>query len=234
MLKYSGMNGGMIMSKFDAVLFDFDGTVADTGKGVFLGVRHAIATYGLEQPSDAEIRKFIGPPMVTSYHSLYPQLSDDEVQALVDCFREKYKSDGIYEYRIYDGMIELLQRLQKSGIKTAVASSKPQAELEKIINSSELHKYIDCIVGADMNYKDSDKAAIVGSAIEKVGVADRSRILMVGDRKFDIVGAHKIGIPCAAVLFGYGTREEFEEYKADYIVSRCTEIAEIVFEGKNI
>ena len=129
---------------------------------------------------------------------------------------------------------ELLQRLQKSGIKTAVASSKPQAELEKIINSSELHKYIDCIVGADMNYKDSDKAAIVGSAIEKVGVADKSRILMVGDRKFDIVGAHKIGIPCAAVLFGYGTREEFEEYKADYIVSRCTEIAEIVFEGKNI
>lgn len=216
------------MSNFDAVLFDFDGTVADTGDGVFACVRYAIDSYGLEQPSDSEIRKFIGPPMVTSYHALYPQLTDDEVMSLVNRFREKYKSDGLFNYRIYDGMLELLKKLRSNEIKTAVASSKPQEELERIIKASELCKYIDCIVGTDITYKDSDKATIVGEAIKRLG-ADKSRVLMVGDRKFDIIGAHKIGIPCVAVLYGYGSREEFEECKAEYIVSSCDEIAKTVF-----
>ncbi|MGN0548910.1 MAG: HAD family hydrolase [Acutalibacteraceae bacterium] len=217
------------MANFDAVLFDFDGTVADTGEGVFFCVRHAIDVHGLEQPSDEEIRKFIGPPMTVSFHTLYPWLTDDDVESLMVSYREKYAETGLYKYYLYDGMTELLQKLKANGVKTAVASSKPQEALTEIIKVSGIDKYFDCIVGADKRYKDSDKAMIVNSAIEKTGVTDRSRILMVGDRKFDIVGAHKAGIVCAAVLFGYGSREEFVEYKADYIVESCEEIADIVF-----
>lgn len=223
------MNGGVIMANFDAVLFDFDGTVADTGEGVFFCVRHAIEEHGLEQPSEEEIRKFIGPPMTVSYHTLYPWLTDDDVDSLMKSFRQKYDEVGLYKYYIYDGIAELLQRLKADGVKTAVASSKPQDFLERILVMSGIDRYFDCIIGADRKYKDSDKAAIVNSAIERTGVSDRSRILMVGDRKFDIVGAHKAGIVCAAVLFGYGSREEFVEYKADYIVGNCEEIADIVF-----
>ena len=219
----------IIMANFDAVLFDFDGTVADTGEGVFFCVRHAIEEHGLEQPSEEEIRKFIGPPMTVSYHTLYPWLTDDDVDSLMKSFRQKYDEVGLYKYYIYDGIAELLQRLKADGVKTAVASSKPQDFLERILVMSGIDRYFDCIIGADRKYKDSDKAAIVNSAIERTGVSDRSRILMGGDRKFDIVGAHKAGIVCAAVLFGYGSREEFVEYKADYIVGNCEEIADIVF-----
>ena len=223
------MNGGIIMTNFDAVLFDFDGTVADTGEGVFFCVRHAIDVHSLEQPSDEEIRKFIGPPMTVSFHTLYPWLTDDDVDSLMKSFRQKYDEIGMYKYYIYDGIAELLQRLKADGVKTAVASSKPQDFLERILEMSGIDKHFDCIVGADRKYKDSDKATIVNSAIEKTGLTDRSRILMVGDRKFDIVGAHKAGVVCAAVLFGYGSREEFVEYKADYIVGSCEEIADFVF-----
>ena len=207
------------MSNFDAVLFDFDGTVADTGEGVFLCVRYAIDAHGLEQPSDGDIRKFIGPPMIVSYHTLYPQLSDDEVQSLMQSYREKYAEVGLYKYKLYDGITELLKKLNENGIKTAVASSKPQEALENIIKVSGIDKYFDCIVGADRNYTDSDKATIVEEAIKRTGVTDKSRVLMVGDRKYDIVGAHKAGIACAAVLFGYGSQEEFDEYRADYVVN---------------
>ena len=51
---------------------------------------------------------------------------------------------------------------------------------------------------------------------------------MVGDRKYDIVGAHKAGIACAAVLFGYGSQEEFDEYRADYVVNSFKEVEKIV------
>lgn len=222
------MNGGFFMSNFDAILFDFDGTVADTGEGVFFCIRKAIERFGLKQPTEAEIRKFIGPPMVVSYKTLYPQLSDDEVQKLLVSFREDYVKTGLYKYRLYDGIKELLQKLSENGIKTAVASSKPQKELERIIAYSGIDKYFSCIVGADINYNDSDKATIVESALEKMGVKDKSRALMVGDRKFDIVGAHKAGIPCVGVLFGYGSREEFEEYKADYIAESFADVEKIV------
>lgn len=216
------------MSNFDAVLFDFDGTVADTGEGVFLCVRYAIDAHGLEQPSDEDIRKFIGPPMIVSYHTLYPQLSDDEVQSLMQSYREKYAEVGLYKYKLYDGITELLKKLNENGIKTAVASSKPQEALENIIKVSGIDKYFDCIVGADRNYTDSDKATIVEEAIKRTGVTDKSRVLMVGDRKYDIVGAHKAGIACATVLFGYGSQEEFDEYRADYVVNSFKEVEKIV------
>lgn len=216
------------MSNFDAVLFDFDGTVADTGEGVFLCVRYAIDAHGLEQPSDEEIRKFIGPPMIVSYHTLYPHLSDDEVQSLMQSYREKYAEVGLYKYKLYDGITELLKKLNENGIKTAVASSKPQEALQNIIKVSGIDKYFDCIVGADRNYTDSDKATIVEEAIKRTGVTDKSRVLMVGDRKYDIVGAHKAGIACVAVLFGYGSQEEFNEYRADYVVNSFKEVEKIV------
>ena len=161
MIELSGMNGGLIMSNFDAVLFDFDGTVADTGEGVFLCIRHAIKVHGLKQPSDSEIRRFIGPPMIVSYHTLYPQLSDDEVQSLMQSYREKYAEVGLYKYKLYDGITELLRKLNEAG-------------------------------------------------------------------KYDIVGAHKAEVACAAVLFGYGSREEFDEYKADYIVESFKEVENLV------
>ena len=223
------MNGGAIMANFDAVLFDFDGTVADTGEGVFFCVRYAIDVHSLEQPSDEEIRKFIGPPMTVSFHTLYPWLTEDDVDSLMKSYRRKYDEIGMYKYYIYDGMVELLQKLKANGVKTAVASSKPQDFLERILVMSGIDKQFDCIVGADRKYKDSDKAAIVNSAIEKTGVTDRSRILMVGDRKFDIDGAKGAGIKTVAVLYGFGSREEFMEHEAEYIVKNTAEVRKIIF-----
>lgn len=220
------------MSQFDAVLFDFDGTVADTGEGVFFSVRYSIDKFALKQPSDEEIRSFIGPPLVTSYSYLYPELSEEKINALIATFREKYAEVGRFKFKIYDGIPELLKSLSENGIKCAVASSKPQDFLEQIIRTAEIDKFFNCIVGAGKSYASADKEDIINDALDKLGVADRSRVLMVGDRKFDIVGAKKAGIPCAAVLFGYGSREEFEEYKAEFIVESCDEIREIIFKSK--
>lgn len=220
------------MPQFDAVLFDFDGTVADTGEGVFFSVRYSIDKFALKQPSDEEIRSFIGPPLVTSYSHFYPELSAEKIDALIAAFREKYSEVGRFKFRIYDGITELLKYLSENGIKTAVASSKPQDFLEQIIQTAKIDKYFDCIIGASKSYASADKEDIINEAIEKLGIPDRSRILMVGDRKFDIIGAKKAKIPCAAVLFGYGNRKEFEENQAEYIVESCDEIKKIIFEDK--
>jgi phosphoglycolate phosphatase len=216
------------MVNFDSVIFDFDGTVADTGEGVFDSVRYAIRMEGLAQPSDEDIRKFIGPPLFESFHSEFPEIDDDRVQKLIIHFRAKYSVDGIYKFKVYDGMETLLDNLHRAGVKTAIASSKADTFINFILKNCGLAQYFDEAVGANMKYTASDKSGLVGEALERMKVTDRNRVLMVGDRKYDIEGAHKQNVACAAVLFGYGNLEEFKEYKAEYIVKDCAELEKII------
>lgn len=213
---------------FDSVIFDFDGTVADTGEGVFESVRYAIRMEGLPQPSDKEIRSFIGPPLSESFHSFFPEIDDDRVTQLIIHYRAKYSVDGIYKFKLYDGMESLLERLRSAGVKIAIGSSKPEVFINHILETCGLKKYFDAAVGAQTDSVGNDKADVVAEAIKRLSKLGASKPLMVGDRKYDIIGAHKCGLPCAGVTFGYGGVGEFEEYGADYIVNVCEEIDKIV------
>lgn len=215
------------MTNFDTVIFDFDGTVADTGEGIFECIRYAIRMEGLEQPNDTEMRRFIGPPLTYSFHKQFPEIDDDCVTRLLIHYRAKYSVDGIYKFKLYDGMEELLRSLRSAGVKTAVGSSKPEVFIEHIVKNSMLSDCFDATVGTSSDTENSGKKAIITDAINRLGGSNKA--LMVGDRKFDIDGAHEAGIPCAAVLFGYGSREEFEEHNAEYIVDSCKQLEEIIF-----
>ena len=213
---------------FDSVIFDFDGTVADTGVGVFQSIRYAIDKEGLPQPPDSEMRKFVGPPFKSSFPEFFPWIDDACVDRLIAWYRETYSVDGIYKFTLYDGMEELLQFLKDNGIKTGIASSKPEHFINQILDKCGLRKYFDVPVGAASENVHPDKAEIVNAAKTRLAELGCTKPLMVGDRKFDIAGAKSENVPCAAVLFGYGSREEFEEYGADYIVADCEELRKII------
>lgn len=217
------------MSNFDCVIFDFDGTVADTGVGVFESIRYAIDKEGLPQPPDSEMHRFVGPPFKSSFPEFFPWVDEACVDRLIAWYREVYSVDGIYKFTLYDGMEELLAKLKKEGIGTAIASSKPEFFIKQILDKCALAKYFDVPVGADSEDVDPTKADIVGKARDRLAALNCTRPLMVGDRKFDILGAKAQKVPCAAVLFGYGSLEEFEEYGADYIVKDCAELDKLIF-----
>lgn len=219
------------MSCYDSVIFDFDGTVADTGEGVFECIRYAIEKEGLPQPPDSYMNKFVGPPFKMSFPECFPGIDDECVDRLIAWYRELYSVSGIYKFRLYDGMEELLIALKENGIRTGIASSKPEMFINQILDKCDLRKYFDVPIGAKSENAHPDKAEIVAEAKERLARLGCSRPLMVGDRKFDIAGAKAEGVPCAAVLFGYGSREELEEYQADYIAANCEELKKIILEG---
>ncbi len=216
------------MNNFDAVIFDFDGTVADTGRGVFRCIKESLAKSGLPPLSEASLRTFIGPPLHDSFRRECHIDDDELVETLVRQYREVYSASGIYEFEIYDGMESLFRDLRDADIKIGIASSKPEDFINIILEKTGLKKYFDIAAGSDPRYADCDKTTIIRTCISKLSLPEGSRHLMVGDRCFDIEGAHNAGLPCAAVLFGYGSREEFERYKADYIVSTAEELKSIV------
>ncbi len=217
-----------MQKNFDAVIFDFDGTVADTGPGVFRSIRASLEKSGLPPLSEQSLRTFIGPPLHDSFRRECHISDEALVDTLVAQYREVYAAGGIYEFTVYDGMETLFRTLHQAGVKTGIGSSKPEPFVNIILQKTGLDQYFDVAAGSDPRYQDCDKTTIIKTCIQKLGLPADAKILMVGDRCFDIVGAHNVGIPCAAVLFGYGSAEEFRAYGADYIVSAAQEIADLV------
>lgn len=214
---------------FGTVLFDFDGTLFDSSEGIFKSLKYAFRADNKPEPTDEELRRFIGPPIYDSFKSFY-SYDDEKIDFMVEKYRERYREKGLWESRAYDGIPELLKKLRDCGVKTATASSKPEQFIISILKKNNLYDYFDYVGGVTFDEIRSDKTQIIENALKKLG-SSKNDAVMVGDRKFDIDGAKGAGIPCIAVLYGFGSLEEFHEHKADYIVSTPAEIEKLIISG---
>ncbi|MBQ8574480.1 MAG: HAD-IA family hydrolase [Clostridia bacterium] len=216
------------MANFDCVLLDFDGTVADTSEGIFEGIRYGIRMEGLMQPSPEEMRTFIGPPLNVGFRNHFPEISDEQVDRLIIHYRAKYSVDGYYKFKLYDGMEDLLLTLKENGIKTGIATSKPQVFIDHIVKTCDLKKYFDVVVGAEADVLNGGKKGIIEKAFNLLKPYGCEKPLMVGDTKFDIIGAKDAGVPSVAVTFGFGSVDEMIVNGANYVAKNCEEIKDIV------
>ena len=187
-----------------AILFDLDGTLTDSGEGIINCAILALEHFGLPVPSREEMRVFVGPPLHETF--LKHGVPADKVQEAIDVYRSRYIPVGAYENTPYSGIRELLQQLKAAGHKLYVATSKPEATSIKILEHFDLAKYFDMICGATMDISRSSKEAVIGYLLEQNGRADN--MVMVGDTKFDILGAREHGIPAIGVSWGYGKVED--------------------------
>lgn len=207
------------------ILFDLDGTLTDPMMGITKSVRHALNYYGIEVKDLNDLLPFIGPPLRDSFKEYY---GFDEAKAneAVEKYREYYKTDGIFDNKVYQGMVDCLQTLKDNGKKLYVATSKPEFFAKQIIEHFSLSKYFEYVGGSEFNSR--EKKAEVIEYVLKTNQIDNDDVIMVGDRKHDIIGAHENKIPCVGVLYGYGTEDELKQYQADYLVSTVEELTELL------
>ena len=202
---------------FDYVIFDFDGTLADTGEGVFESIEYALKETGHKGLTPAQLHTFIGPPLEASLKREC-NIDGDEAKAIVEKYRRHYAQIGIYKLRFFQSTVSTLKTLHENGVKISVGSSKPEKYIKEILDNFGLSKYFDCISGASLQENHKNKIGIVNTALQRLNADDKSRVLMIGDRCFDVEGAHGCGIKCACILEGgYGSKEEFEQAGAEYI-----------------
>ena len=216
------------MKKYDYVIFDFDGTITDTGEGILKSLQYSFEANGKQAPDLSDLKKFIGPPIHYSYVTFY-NIPEEEVPLYITKYRERYRKLGIYECYIYDGMKEAIERLRENGVKIGIASSKPIKLIYDVMDHLGITDLFDAVTGTlfdDSNH--SGKTDLVLEAMEKLGAKNKEKVLMVGDRYFDIDGAAGAGVDSCGVLFGYGNKEEFEEHGATYIVKKAEDIIDIV------
>lgn len=208
------------------VLFDLDGTLTDSAPGILNSIEYALKKKGLPYDSRDSLKRFLGPPLTESFME-YFNLSFEESYDTVMCFREYFQEKGIFENDVYTGIKDLLEATDK---KLAVATAKPEHFAKKILEYFDLIKYFDVVCGSPPQEKDCPKSEIIKMALKFLNVTDKSKAIMVGDRKYDATGAHDAGIKAIGVLYGYGSLQELKDADFDYIVNDVKELNNILCE----
>ena len=212
---------------FDLILFDLDGTLTDPKEGITNCVKYALRHFNIKENDDATLLEFIGPPLYDSFRGIYG-FSHEDANLCVEKYRERYSVTGLFENAVLDGAVEILSELKKAGKTTALATSKPLVFAERIVEKYGLSEYLDYVVGADLkggiNYKDE----VINEVLRQTKTNDLSKVVIVGDRKHDILGAKKCGISSIGVKCGYAEENELEDAGADFIFKNLHEVKDFL------
>jgi phosphoglycolate phosphatase len=212
--------------KYRNILFDLDGTLSDPYVGITNSIKYSLARFGIFEEDGDKLKLFIGPPLEESFAGQY-RFDKANARKAVEYYREYFSEKGIYENTLYPGVENVLRELNASSRTCILATSKPGVFAKRILEYFHLHGYFKYIAGSNLDGTLVEKEDIIKHAIEKNEIPKRETI-MAGDRKHDIIGAHRNGIHSIGVLYGYGSREELEKAKPTYLCAGVADILGIV------
>lgn len=216
------------------LLFDLDGTITKSEEGIFNCIKYALDWAGIPYPEYRVFRSFIGPSLYDSFVREFG-MDDAKAKEMVAKYRERYNVVGLFEAEVYDGVADTLCALKEKGCILSVATSKPTEPTLRILEKFGVGKYFDVVVGSNPDGTGSDKKHIISQVLESLkknhGLTEdmikSNQVVMIGDRRYDIEGGKVCGLQTIGVLYGYGSREEFEAAGADNIVESPEEILKL-------
>ena len=203
-----------------AILFDLDGTLTDSGEGILNCAAVTLEHFGLPVPNREEMRVFVGPPLRDTFFRF--GVPFDRLDEAVSVYRKRYVPIGMFENHPYDGIEELLKKLNAQGHRLYVATSKPEWMAVEILTKFGLAPYFQIIAGSTMDGVRDAKADVIAYLLEQVG--EISEAIMVGDTAFDVIGAAAHKIPTIGVSWGYGTVESMASAGAAGIAHTMDEL----------
>lgn len=214
------------MEKKTDILFDLDGTLTDPMQGITKSVRYALRHFGIEPESLESLTKFIGPPLKGSFEEFYG-FSEDKAELALAKYREYFSVTGIFENEVYPGIAQMLKTLQEKGKHLYLASSKPLVFAERILKHFDLDRYFDYVGGSMLDGRRVEKQEVIEHVLQEKGIVPQNAV-MVGDRRFDIEGAHASNLAAIGVLYGYGDREELTAAGADALAADVAELSQML------
>ena len=210
-------------SQAEYVFLDLDGTLTDPSEGITRGVMYALERFGIHEKDPRRLYPFIGPPLYDSFMRHYGFDLDSAYKA-IEYFQEYYGQQGMYENVPYPGMKELLQSWRNEGRNLILATSKPEVFAVRILERFDMNGAFLLMAGGDVEEKRVEKHLVIEYAMERLGLSHTGGCLMIGDRKFDVLGAGRHGIPTLGVLYGFGSREELTESGASWLAGSVEEL----------
>lgn len=209
--------------KYQAVVFDLDGTLTDSAPGIIRSTRYALEAMGRTAPEESVLLSFLGPPLATSFIERCGMTQEQAIEG-ARLYRERYNVKGWRENAVFPGIRQLLHQIKRHGAYLSVATGKPQNASERILRYFNLFDYFDSVVGPSPDDYFANKRHLIDRSLN----GERGRAIMIGDRASDVIGAHEHGIESVGVLFGYGSREEMTEAKPTYLAESVDDLFDIL------
>ena len=207
-----------------SVLLDLDGTLIDSQPGVLASCLAALRSLGHEPNEILDIKRVIGPPLEDVMQFLLRPYGDDRIAEAVLAFRRHYGESGLLGSEPYPGIGNSLREMRQGGLRLYLATSKREPFARRILEHLELAAYFDGIHGSVPGGELDHKPELLAHILSEHNITP-TRSLMVGDRRYDISGAHAVGMRGLGVLWGYGTRDELEDAGADQLVESTVDLA---------
>ena len=195
------------MGKKKAVIFDLDGTLLDTYPGMYLSANKALVSIGKPEADPVEFRKFIGPPLRTSFRVGCGMTDEAEIEKICPIYLKIYHDEGYKHADVYPGLVPLLESLKAKGLFLGIATMKREPNAIRLIQYQNLDVFFDGIMGSDEGYTRTKSSNIL-ELIKKGGIDDVSDAVMIGDTEGDESAARKAGVKFIKVNYGYGFSEE--------------------------
>lgn len=207
------------------LFFDLDGTLIDSAAGITRCVAHALTQLNHPVPPESELRRWIGPPLRTSFA---PLLGDPErVEQAVAHYRERFESLGWAEHDVYEGIGETVEALHAAGHRLAVVTAKNEPHARKILAHLPFGRCFEDIIGATLDGALSHKPELIGEALRRLSVAS-GECWMIGDRHMDIEGARHHVMRSIGVLWGFGGEAELRQAGANRLAAAPSELAALL------
>lgn len=213
------------MKQYKHILFDLDGTLTDPQEGIINSVQYALKRFGIVKQNE-ELLYFIGPPLHKSFEAIFG--TEEKAFEAVHIYREYYSVKGIFENKLYDGIHELLEELNKNNKILHVATSKPTKFAVQILHHFNIHHHFKIIMGSNMDGSRTEKHEVIQEILNQLPGTSIENLVMIGDRKYDVIGAQYHNIDSISVAFGYGTMEELKNAEPTYIVEKVSDLKRLL------
>lgn len=207
--------------------FDLDGTLTDSAEGITKCVAYAINSLGGAVSVPPNLTPFVGPPLIEAFME-FLGVTYEQANFMLMKYRERFIEKGMYENSVYGGIYEMLGELKKKGYILSVATSKPECHSITILEHFDLKKYFDEIVGSELDGSRNAKIDVIIEALKRLGITDYSEVIMVGDRKHDILAAKELKIKTIGVSYGFACEGELQKAGADFIADSPSEVVKII------
>ena len=214
------------------ILFDFDGTLSDSARGIVACVRYALESFGIEETDPQRLLAFVGPPPTELFESVY-DMTPEQSQAALGKFRERFAAQGIYENEMFPGVEAMLRRLRGAGKRLALATSKPRVFAREILERYGVADCFDLVMGCELSGGLDTKIQVMEEVLRQLDITTpeaRAATVMVGDRKYDMEGARHCGVRAVGVAFGYAPPGELEASGADVILPTVEALTDYLLE----
>jgi len=214
------------MKHYTHLFLDLDGTLSDSAPGIVRSAQYALEAFGIHVDNLDDLLCFVGPPLEESFQEFY-HLTPSQADEAVKVYRRRYEKIGVYENALYPGIPQFLDKARQAGKVLMVATSKPQRMADLVLSHFGIADRF-AFVGGREDSSRRTKEEVIRYVMKKNGLTRTEDIVMIGDRKHDVLGAKAVGLDSVGVLYGYGSRDEFQAAGATYIVDTLKELEELL------